>query len=303
MGKVCSVKLSIIIVNFNTLSYLKECLSHLHSLALPFDFETIVVDNGSRDGSQEWLKTQSQCKYILSPENLGFAKGNNLAIKKAGGEYILLLNTDAFPQRGSIERLIDFIETHKQAGIAGPQLSFPNGRWQRGYNFTPSVKKAWMLFFTDMQDLFYAWFWPIIDKHNLARPKKVDAVYGCCMMIRSELLENIGLLDEAFFFLAEDSEFCHRARQKGYGVYYVPQAKAIHVRGGSSVQKNIEKTLKFRYESEKLFISRTFGKNAWVRYSRIMYINFLVRYQIARILHLPAQKYFLCALKEFKKRD
>ena len=152
------MRLSIIIVNFNTLSYLKECLSNVHNLALPFNYETIVVDNGSRDGSQEWLKTQSQCKYILSPENLGFAKGNNLAIKEAKGEYILLLNTDAFPQRGSIERLINFLETHDRAGIAGPQLSFPSGRWQRGYNIIPSVKKAWMLLFTDLQDVFYPWF-------------------------------------------------------------------------------------------------------------------------------------------------
>jgi hypothetical protein len=302
VGEVQSTKLSIIIVNFNTLSYLKDCLSNLQSLALPFNFETIVVDNGSSDGSREWLKTQSYGKYILSPENLGFARGNNLAIKEARGEYILLLNTDAFPQKGSIERLINFLETHDQAGIAGPQLSFPSGCWQRGYNYTPSVKKALMLLFTDMQDFFYAWFWPVIDKLGLARPKKVDAVYGCCMMIKSEVLHNIGLLDEAFFFLAEDSEFCYRARQKGYGVYYVPQAKTIHVRGGSSVQKNMEKTLRFRYESEKLFISRAFGMNAWKRYSRIMYINFLARYQIAWIFHLPARQYFSCALREFKRR-
>ena len=179
------MRLSIIIVNFNSLSYLKDCLLNLHNVNIPFDFEIIVVDNGSRDGSQEWLKTQSQCKYILSSENHGFAKGNNLAIKEAEGEYILLLNTDAFPQRGSIERLINFLETHKQAGIAGPQLNFPDGRWQRGYNIIPSVKKAWMVLFTDVQNVFYPWIWSAINKlnhklnHNLdyklnlALPKKL----------------------------------------------------------------------------------------------------------------------------------
>ena len=329
MGEVWSMRLSIIIVNFNTLSYLKDCLSNLHSLALPFDFETIVVDNGSVDGSQEWLKTQSRCKYILSSENLGFAKGNNLAIKEAKGEYILLLNTDAFPQKGSIERLIDFLDTHKQVGVAGPRLNFPDGRWQRGYNIIPSVKKAWMVLFTDVQNICYLLIWSTIDKLNhklshklnhklehkldhklslarylgLTRPKQVGYVDGCCMMIKREVIGNIGLLDESFFFFVEDAEFCYRAKQKGYGVYYLPDAHVIHIRGGSSAQKDLEKAVKFRREAEKLFIVRTFGENAWARYSGIMYGNFFIRYRIARFLNRSSQHYFSCALKEFSKES
>jgi len=300
------MRLSIIIVNFNTLYYLKECLSNLHNLTIPFKFETIVVDNGSGDGSQEWLKIQSQGrslfqKYILSPENIGFAKGNNLAIKEAEGEYILLLNTDAFPQRGSIERLIDFLMTHNQAGIAGPQLNFPDGRWQRGYNSIPSVRRSWMLLFNDVQNLFYPRLCSMAGKLNLARPKKVGYVDGCCMMIKKEVIENIGFLDESFFFFVEDAEFCYRAKQKGYGVYYVPEAHVIHVRGGSSAEKDLEKAVKFRREAEKLFIVRTFGENAWARYSRIMYVNFFIRYRIARFLDRSSQHYFSCALKEFSK--
>lgn len=316
------MRLSIIIVNFNSLSYLKDCLSNLHKVNLPFHFEIIVVDNGSRDGSREWLKAQSRCKYILSPENGGFAKGNNLAIKEAEGEYILLLNTDAFPRRCSIERLIDFLETHKRAGIAGPQLNFPDGRWQRGYNIVPSVKKAWMVIFTDVHTVFYPWILSAINKldhkldhklnHkldyklNLSRPKKVGYVDGCCMMIKREVIAHIGLLDESFFFFVEDAEFCYRARQKGYETYYVPEAKVIHVRGGSSARKDLEAAVKFRREAEKLFIVRTFGKNAWERYSLIMYANFFIRYQMARFLNRSSQHYFSLALKEFGrelKRD
>ncbi|MEW5800496.1 MAG: glycosyltransferase family 2 protein [bacterium] len=300
------MKLSVIIVNFNSLSYLKKCLSTLHWVNLPFNFEIIVVDNGSGDGSREWLKTQSQCKVIFSPENLGFSKGNNLAIQEAEGEFILLLNTDAFPLKGSIEKLIEFLTARSRAGIAGPLLTFPDGRWQRGYNRTPSVRKAWMVLFTDMQNVFYPLVWPVIDALNLTpfvRPKKVGYVDGCCMMIKRAIIEDIGLLDESFFFFAEDAEFCHRARQKGYEVYYVPKARVIHIRGGSSARKDLEKAVILRREAERLFISRTFGNDEWARYSRIMQFNFLIRYQLARILNRPSQTYFSCALKEYKKRD
>lgn len=297
------MRLSIIIVNFNTLSYLKDCLSNLGNLAIPFHFEIIVVDNGSRDGSQEWLATQSHVEYILSPENLGFAGGNNLAIKKAKGEYILLLNTDAFPQKGSIEKLIDFLKTHNRAGIAGPQLNFPDGRWQRGYNIIPSVRKAWMVLFTDLHNVLYPRLLLLIDKLDLSRSKEVGYVDGCCMMIKRVVIDTIGLLDESFFFFVEDAEFCYRARQKGYGVYYVPEARVTHVRGGGSAKKDLDAAVKARRDAEKLFISRTFGKEAWERYARIMCANFFIRYLIAKIFNRPSQDYFSSALKEFKRKD
>jgi len=296
------MKLSIIIVNFNTISYLKDCLSNLDRLNLPFRFETIVVDNGSVDGSQEWLKRQGRLRYILLPENIGFARGNNLAIREAKGEYILLLNTDAFPCRGSIERLIGFLENHRQAGIAGPRLSFPDGRWQRGYNDLPSIRKACLVLVSDLQNLLYPRIWPMIERLALIlRPRQVGYVDGCCMMIKRAVIEQIGPLDEAFFFFAEDAEFCYRARQKGYGVYYVPEAKVIHVRGGSLAKKDVDMAVKARCESEKLFMVRAFGEKSWRRYAKIMYFNFLIRYQMARILNRPSQRYFYAALGEFQK--
>lgn len=217
--------LSVIIVNFNTKDLLKDCLSSILRQAQGINFEVLVVDNGSTDDSTVMIKEKfPQVSLIENKKNLGFAKANNQGIKRAGGKYILLLNSDTILKDNPLFRLIRFAEKHPQAGVIGGRLLNRDGREQ------PSVAP----FFT----LPKAFLWLLTgDRFLYSSPRKpcqVDWVMGAALMIKKEVIDKAGFLDEKFFMYMEEQEWCYRIKKAGWQVWFYPGAEIFHLIRGSS---------------------------------------------------------------------
>lgn len=224
--------LSIIILNYKTKGLVKQCIRNVKISVANLDYEIIVVDNGSNDGCGEMIKENFPgIKFIQIPKNIGFAAGNNVGIKEAKGEYVMLLNPDVTVLNGSIEKMFAFMKNHPEVGLTGPKLINPDGTYQIScrtfqtpkliiYRRTPlgsmpkakeELKKHLMLDFD----------------HSTNR--EVDWVMGACMLTKKSALDKVGLLDERFFFYVEDMDWCRRFWEKGCKVYYLAEAEMVHL--------------------------------------------------------------------------
>ena len=223
--------LSVIIVSFNTKDILRDCLKSLtlNTQYKILNTETIVVDNGSADGSVEMVEKEfPNVRLIKNKKNLGFARANNQGIKIARGEYVLLLNSDTKIVDNALVKMVKFAKSDKKIGIVGPKLLNPDS--------TPQPSTA--PFYTLPVTLISLFGGDRFLRQSYKDIRKVDWVSGACFLIKREVVENIGLLDEKFFMYVEEMEFCFRAQKAGYQVYFYPQAEVIHqVRGSSSVGK------------------------------------------------------------------
>ena len=234
------MKLSIIILNYNTKNLLRLCLKNLLSLDLQFPHEIIVVDNASKDNSSEMMKNiYPQITLIKSEKNIGHARGNNLGIKKASGNYILIINTDIiFTKSADLEKVLDYMDHNPKIAIVGPKLINGSGSIQnscyRRYNFfTPIYRR------TPLGGLKFA-------RHDLQRhlmwdfdhmqTKEVDWILGACMFIRKDFLHKFGFFDKNFFLYFADYELCDRAKNAGYQVYYFHDTKIVHYHKRESAQ-------------------------------------------------------------------
>lgn len=223
--------LSIIILNFNTKEITEKCVSSVFRYKPGVTFEVIVVDNGSSDGSDIFLEKLSKRKnrefiLIKNKDNVGFSRGNNIGIKKASGEYILLLNSDTEVSLGAIDNLYNFAKERLDVGVVGARLLNSDGSVQ------PSVFK----FPTLMRTIIHYWFGKkVLDKYAPAGENAtlVEALVGACFLITPIALKKVGLLNEAYFMYFEDLEYCRRVRRIGLMIYYLPSARVFHLHGQS----------------------------------------------------------------------
>lgn len=229
--------LSIVILNYNAKSLLRLCLKNLLDLKLPFPFEIIVVDNASRDGSEEWMKQQYPQKafpniqYIQNSKNLGYAAGNNIGIKQAKGRYILILNYDViFGSAQEVVRCIQYLEEHPEVGMLGPKLLNTDGSVQHScyrpyttftplYRRTPLGRLPWA-----QQDLARH----LMFDFDHLETRSVDWLMSSCVFIPKAVFEHIGYFNERFFLYFSDFELCDRLAHHGWKVIYFPEVTAIH---------------------------------------------------------------------------
>lgn len=283
------IDISIIIVNFNTKDFLKECLvSIFQSLKkTALNFEVIVVDNGSTDGSAKKIKLLvkeysyrlvrrpkislkkkaehghqirlnsqiSTLRLIENRTNLGFAKANNRAIKHAKGKYILLLNPDTIIQPKTIPFMIDFMEKNKDVGIATCRVELPSGELDdachRGF---PSLWNAFC-HFSGLARLFpqsqllngYHLGYQNIDKVH-----EIDACAGAFLLIRRKVGEEIGWFDEDYFWYGEDLDLCYRVKKAGWKIVFIPQVKIVHYKGVASGIKENSLSLSYANKETKI---------------------------------------------------
>lgn len=224
------MNLSILIVNWNTRDLLLNCLDSILRFAPSVDFEVIVWDNASSDGSFVALEQQfSQCrelKLFRSPVNLGFAKGVNKAYESAKGTLILLLNPDTEILSGSLQSLVDFMSATPSAGVVGPMLINTDGTLQKSVRNFPDIWSS-LLVFTGLHR-----FWRPVkyfrDDFNYQQSAMVDQVMGAALMTRRRVIDEIGFLDENFWLWYEEVDFCLRVRQSGYQIWYTSKAKIKH---------------------------------------------------------------------------
>ena len=227
---------SVIIVSWNAREYLLKCLD---SLANPAGYtqEILVVDNASTDGSCEAVERQfPEVQLIRNAENVGFARGNNIAIRKAKGRYLALINSDVVVLDDCLPRLLQFMEENPRAGLVGPRILNPDRTLQARCRHFPTVWNN-LCQIVGLSRLFpkcpfvsesFMRYWAHDDI------RKVDVITGCFWFARREAVDAVGLLDEGFFFYGEDVDWCKRFHDAGWDVVFYPHAEAIHFGGASS---------------------------------------------------------------------
>lgn len=224
------MKLSILIVNWNTRDLVVKCVNSILKHAPPFAWEAVVVDNGSADGSADVLTNlfghNKKIKIIQSLRNLGFAKGNNLAYKNCSGEFIFLLNPDAEVTDGALEKLVSYLDGHADAGIVGPTMINPNGTLQSSVRRFPGIWSSLMVFSGLHRFIRQKRY--LMDGFDYGREADVDQVMGAALVTRRSIIEKLGFLDENFWLWYEEVDFCRRVKNAGYQVRYYPGATVIH---------------------------------------------------------------------------
>jgi GT2 family glycosyltransferase len=223
---------SIVIVNLNTRNLLRDCLIALAANAQEMT-ETIVVDNGSTDGSVEMLAAEFPgVGVIANASNAGFAPANNQGLARASGRYALLLNSDTRVAADALINLVAFMDAHPQAGACGPQLRNADGTLQPSGRCFPTLAST-------LGELLPApehWRRKLrgdLETRDYDQVYPVDELSGAALCVRRDALEQIGFLDEDFFFLGEDIDLCWRLKSAGWLVFYVPSARVMHYWGGS----------------------------------------------------------------------
>ena len=231
--------LSICIVNWNTRELLRACLRSIYQYAPDESLEVIVVDNASSDGSAEMVRVEfPQVILIANSENLGYARGNNQAMEQAQGEFILLLNPDTEMRPDTLRNAIRFLREHPEVGAIGAKQLFPNGQVQpsvRGFptprNLLFEVLGLARLFPRSRLFAAYRMRW-----FSYERPIPVDQPMGTFLMVRRVVIEQVGLMDEAFPLFFNDVDWCYRIWQAGWQIWFVPQVEIVHYGGASTRQ-------------------------------------------------------------------
>ena len=230
-------QISVIIVSWNARGYLRDCLDSLRQTGEPVVHEVIVVDNASTDGSAEMVAEQfPEVILIKSAKNLGFARANNLAIQRASGEYIALVNSDVIVHPDCLQRLAAALETQQEVGMVGPRVFGRDGNLQltcgRLPTFWNTLCEFSLLYKLFPESALFGGFQMRSQEQVLSG--MTQTLSGCFMLARRAAVEKVGGLDEGFFFYAEDVDWCKRFWDAGWKIMFVPEAEATHFGGGSS---------------------------------------------------------------------
>lgn len=231
--------LSIVIVNWKVRDLLEKALRSIFEQTEGISFEVFVVDNNSGDGSAEVVREKfPQVDLTASAENLGFAKGNNLAIKKSRGRYVLLLNPDTEILDNVLEKMVRFMDAHPECGIAGCKLLNADLSLQSSVRAFPDLASQIFILLKIHNFLLHskAMYRYLAGDFDYEKTQEVDQVMGAFMMIRREVFDKIGLMDETFWLWFEEVDFCKRAKEAGWKIFYTPEAKIIHLYGQSFKQ-------------------------------------------------------------------
>jgi len=227
------MELSIILLTWNSKQYIENCINSIYNSIKPNiksnDFEIIVVDNGSTDDTLIILETHyPEIKVIKNECNRGVAPARNQGLEFAKGEYILILDIDTIVYEGSIQKLIEFMNSNPRAGICGPRLVFSNGEIQN------SCRRFPLLHSKVLRRVQTKWAVKLLEKEyyisqmQSGNPFSVDYVIGACQLIRRSALDEAGLLDNNIFYGPEDVDLCLRMWLKGWKVFYIPEATIVH---------------------------------------------------------------------------
>jgi GT2 family glycosyltransferase len=234
-----AVDVSICMVSLNCWTVLEPCLESLVDSDNRVTYEVIVVDNDSRDGTPERLAEKFPwVRVIRNDKNVGFTKATNQGIRESRGRLILWLNTDTILRPDSLSRLVGFLDERPNAGIAGPKVLNADLTFQpqcrRGLP-TPWAILAYRTGLTRLRPHSRAFGQYLLNYLPVDEAAQVDAVSGCCLLARREVWSDIGELDEAIFQFGEDIDWCVRAKQRGWQVWYAPNSEIIHLKGHGGV--------------------------------------------------------------------
>lgn len=276
------LQLSIIIVSYNTEELLSECLNSVRIAASTIDSETFVVDNKSSDNTVSDIKSNYKwVNLIESSANIGFSKANNLALKKAKGEYILILNPDTKVEKDSFNKMLKFMMSNKDVAVVTCRVELPSGKLDK--DCRRHFPTPWRSFthFSGLSKIFSGS--KIFDQYQMGYiseklQHEIDSCVGAFMFIRKSAINKVGILDEDFFFYGEDLDWCWRFKEKGYKIVYTPIAKIIHYKGAASgIKPHSAHLSKATIESKKRAIREStramelfYIKHYWNQYPKIL---------------------------------
>ncbi len=229
---------SVIIVNYNGGEYTPACLD-----SIPGGTEIIVVDNGSKDGSADAIAAKYPAVQVLrNTANLGFARAVNQGIAASTGRYVCLLNNDARLSPDTLATLLAYMDAHPDVGMTAPQLLHEDGRKQHSFDNFPSLATALLnksLLRRLAPDAYPS------KTQDYKEPREVASVIGACMMVRRDVVDRIGPLDEAYFLFLEETDWCLRCRRAGYKVVFVPGSTVVHLQGKTRDQVRVRGRIEY----------------------------------------------------------
>jgi N-acetylglucosaminyl-diphospho-decaprenol L-rhamnosyltransferase len=218
-----------VVVTFDALPWVEQCLDSLHGA------ETVVVDNGSSDGTVAFVRERYPDVRVVETENRGLAAGWNIGLRETASTYVLLLNADAWLVDGALEHLVAFAGSRPRAAVVGPRLLNPDGTLQRSVRGFPTLWRVATEYFflrrlAPRSHAFNAYYAGDFD-HGSAR--SVEWVMGSCFLVRQAAADQVGMFDEDFFLFSEETDWFYRFHQAGWTVWFTPDAEAVHVGGAS----------------------------------------------------------------------
>ena len=261
---------SIIVVNWNTHDLLADCLNSVAATAGELDLEIVVVDNASTDGSQAMVRqTFPHVRLIANAENVGFARANNQGLAACRGRYVLLLNSDALLTPNSLQTMLDLAESRPRVGIVGAHLRNRDGSFQASHSPFPNLWQEFLIL-SGIGRLLYGRWYPSHGPEENEGPQVVDYVEGACLLVRRAAFEQVGGLDEGYFMFSEEVDWCYAMREKGWQVWYQPEARVIHLGGGSSRNRRPQREADL-YRSRIRFVRKHYGITAaWLLKAQIV---------------------------------
>lgn len=273
--------LSICLVPLNALYYLEPLLASIEQYSSGLTYEVIVVDNGSTDGTTDWIKEHHpEISLTRNQANLGFTRGNNQAMEMAKGDFILLLNPDTFLTEDCFGPQLDFLRENPDVGITIPKVLNADGSFQQQSRRGDARPIEVFGYFLKLGKLFpqnkafngYLQSW--LPEDEVA---EVKAVSGSCMFIKREVYEKIGGLDERFFAYQEDSDYCLRARQAGWKVMYVPLSSIIHYAGEGGSKNNPYHSIFQWHRSYYLYYRKHFSREHFFLFNWFYYLVMIAK--------------------------
>jgi GT2 family glycosyltransferase len=248
--------LPVIIVSYNTRELLRGCLSSLRQ-SKGAELDIVVVDNASPDGSADMVRAEfPHVRLLAQTQNLGFAAANNAALVELGfgvnqpklstlnpnyqlpithpPDYVLFLNPDSTVRSNAVATLVDFMRTQPRAGLVGAQLVYPDGRFQHSAFRFPGLAQTFLDFFPLHHRLLSSWVNGRYPRST--QPFEIDHPLGACMVVRREVIQQVGLLDEGYFMYVEEVDWCRRIKAMGWQVWCEPRALVVHHEGQATKQ-------------------------------------------------------------------
>lgn len=292
------MKLSIIIVNYNTYTLTKQTIDSVLEKKLPFEYEIMLVDNASQDDSMARLQedykeiiSQGLLNITLNDANLGFAKANNIGMRKSKGEYILLLNSDTYVVEDCLQQCMQYIERYNteaaiqgenecKIGALGCKVILPDGTLdhacKRGFP-TPRASFYYFLKLHKRDKVKYGLYDALhLDENEVG---EVDCLMGAFMLMPRHVLDQVGLLDEDFFMYGEDIDLCYRIKEGGYKIMYYPEVSIIHYKGGSSKKRRTKVIYDF-HNAMWIFYKKHYIKTYSLWINSLVYVGIWAKYAL-----------------------
>ena len=243
------VDIAFITVNYNTLACIRQLAEFFKSLVAPFTFTFTVVDNDSKDGSQEFLQSQAKIQYLQTGGNIGYGRAINRGVAATASKYVCVMNTDVLLNREALIDLWRFLEERPDAGACAPRITYEDGRSQG------------MVFSESLFSHYANWYGKMLSRsakvkiEKAAKPLKVDGVLGAFFLIRRSAIPALALFDEDFFFFYEDTALAHTLMNRGVSCYVVPGVSIVHIGGMSRSATSIS----FFYENKYRYLRKFYG--------------------------------------------